>query len=300
MQCDRDAARRRFGLSADLFPFDSRFLSVAGARLHYVDEGNGPTVLMLHGNPAWCFLYRHAIKGLGGQYRSIAIDLPGFGLSEPPKGFGYTPAEHAQILAAALEALDLHDACLVAHDWGGPIGLRAMLDTGRITRVILGNTWAWPVNGDLHFEWFSRLMGGTFGRWSAVQIALFVNGVLPTSMRRGWPPAAVMEAYRAPFARPRSRAPTHIFPHHILASGGWLADLWTELQDWRGPAALIWPENDIAFRDRELARWRAIWPEVPVRTIPQCGHFLWEDAPEESIAALQDLLARTADPPGNR
>lgn len=293
MTGDRDAARQRFGLSADLFPFDSRFLSVAGARIHHVDEGSGPVVLMLHGNPAWCFLYRHAITALRDRYRCIAIDLPGFGLSEPPAGYGYTPAEHARILAAALDALDLRDACLVAHDWGGPVGLRAMLETGRITSVVLGNTWAWPVNGDWHFEWFSRLMGGPIGRWGARRFALFVNGVLPTSMKRGWPPAAVMAAYRAPFAPPRDRAPLHVFPRHILAARDWLATLWSDLEGWQGRAALIWPENDIAFRDRELARWRTLLPAAPVRTIARCGHFLWEDAPEESVAALREMLAYT-------
>jgi haloalkane dehalogenase len=290
MDADPAAARRRFGLSAGLFPFDSRFLDVAGARLHYVDEGHGPVLVLLHGNPAWCFVYRHVVGALRARYRCIAIDLPGFGLSEPPPGYGYTPAEHAGIVGAALAALDLRDACLVAHDWGGPIGLRAMLDTGRIGRVVLGNTWAWPVNGDWHFEWFARLMGGAFGRWSARRWALFVNGVLPTSMRRGWPSPAVMAAYRAPFTPPRERAPLHVFPHHILASRDWLARLEAELAGWRGDAAFVWPANDIAFRRKELARWRRLWPQARVTTIARCGHFLWEDAPQESTAALGAAL----------
>jgi len=290
MNDDPDAARRRFGLTADLFPFDSRFLDAAGARLHYIDEGAGPVLLLLHGNPTWSFLYRHVIASLRGQYRCIAIDLPGFGLSEAPASYGYTPAEHARILGAAIERLDLRGACLVAHDWGGPIGLRAMLDTGRISSVALGNTWAWPVNGDWHFEWFSRLMGGAVGRWGARRFALFVNWVFPASMRRGRPGPEVMAAYRAPFAPPRSREPLHIFPRHILASRGWLAQLWADLQGWTGPAALVWPENDIAFRRKELARWRTLWPDAPVKKIPRCGHYLWEDAPAESISGLKSVL----------
>jgi len=302
MTLDPDAARRRFGLSDELFPFDSRFLQVAGARLHHIDEGSGPVVVLLHGNPAWCFVYRHVVRALRSRYRCIAIDLPGFGLSEPPPGYGYTPAEHAGVVGAALEALGLRHACLVAHDWGGPIGLRAMLDTRRIERVVLGNTWAWSVNGDWHFEWFSRLMGGAIGRWSARRYALFVNGVLPTSMQRGWPAPAVMAAYRAPFAPPRDRAPLHVFAHHILASRDWLAQLETELAGWRGEAAFVWPDNDVAFRRKELARWRRLWPHVAVTTIARCGHFLWEDAPLESVAALGaalDATARSAaaDPP---
>jgi haloalkane dehalogenase len=290
MLIDPDAARRRFGLSAELFPFDSRFIEVGGARLHHIDEGSGPVLLMLHGNPAWCLLYRHVIAALRPHCRCIAIDLPGFGLSEPPPDFGHTPAEHAGIIGAALTALDLRDATLIAHDWGGPIGLRAMLDTGRISGVVLGNTWAWPVNGNLHFEWFSRLMGGALGRWGARRFALFVNSVLPMSMKRGRLKADVMAAYRAPFVFPRSRDPLYLFPRNILASRVWLAKLWEDLQGWHGPAGLIWPENDIAFRARELARWQSLWPGAPTRTIPRCGHFLWEDAPAESSAALLDLI----------
>lgn len=288
-----DAARRRFGLSPELFPFDSRFLEVAGARLHFIDEGKGPVLVMLHGNPGWSFLYRHVVRALSGSYRCIAFDLPGFGLSDPPPQYGFTPAEHAVVVAAALNALDLRDACLIAHDWGGPIGLRTMLDSGRITRVVLGNTWAWPVNGDWHFEWFSRLLGGALGRWANRRFAPFVNGVLPTSMKRGRPAPGVMAAYRAPFAPPRDRSPLHIFPHHILASRDWLARLEGDLATWRGPAAFVWPGNDIAFRAKELARWRSLWPQASVQTIPRYGHFLWEDAPEEAILALRTALAAT-------
>jgi|GEM_PF-3129940 len=206
MTLDPDAARRRFGLSDELFPFDSRFLQVAGARLHHIDEGSGPVVVLLHGNPAWCFVYRHVVRALRSRYRCIAIDLPGFGLSEPPPGYGYTPAEHAGVVSAA------------------------------------------------------------------------------------------------PFAPPRDRAPLHVFAHHILASRDWLAQLETELAGWRGEAAFVWPDNDVAFRRKELARWRRLWPHVAVTTIARCGHFLWEDAPLESVAALGaalDATARSAaaDPP---
>lgn len=285
------SARQRFGLSAEAFPFESRFLEAAGARLHYIDEGSGPTLVMLHGNPSWCFLYRHLINALRTQYRCIAIDLPGFGLSSPPPGYGYTPAEHASVVGSALEALQLHDSCLVAHDWGGPIGLRAMLDTGRIVRAVLGNTWAWPVNGDWHFEWFSRLLGGRFGGWAARRFAVFVNVVLPSSMQRGWPSPEVMAAYRAPFASPRDRAPMHVFPHHILASGPWLGQLEQDLVTWRGSVCLVWPENDVAFRTAELKRWQKLRPEARIWTIPHCGHFLWEEAPQECIAAVKEALA---------
>jgi haloalkane dehalogenase len=186
MQTDSfTTAEATLGLMPGQFPFESHFVSVLGAKLHYVDEGQGPVVLMLHGNPAWSFLYRRQIQALRGHYRCVAFDLAGFGLSEAPKDFSFAPADHSKLISAALDRLNIHDASLVAHDWGGPIGLGAMLATrDRITRLVLGNTWAWPVNGDFHFEGFSKLMGGPIGRWGCERFALFVNVVMPGSMRR--------------------------------------------------------------------------------------------------------------------
>jgi len=284
-------ADRRLGLQAGTFPFPSRFLGVGGARLHHVDEGDGPTLQMLYGNPSGSYGYRHLIRALRDDFRRVAIDLPGVGLSEPAPGYGYTPAEHAVVIADALDALDLRGACLAAHDWGGPIGLRAMLDSGdRITRVVLGNTWARPVNGDWHFEWFSRLMGGPIGRWANDRHCFFVNAVLPSSMRRGRPVPEVMAAYRAPFGPGRDRSPLSVFPAQILGARSWLAELEADPAGWRGPAAFVWPDADIAFQARERARWPRLWPQARSAAIPRCGHFLWEEAPDEAVALLRGVL----------
>lgn len=165
------------GLEPGSFPFESHFCAVGGAKIHYVDEGQGTTLFMVHGNPTWSFLYRDVIRALRSRFRCIAIDLPGFGLSDPPDKFGFLPEDHAHVVAALLAELGVKDGVLVAHDWGGPIGLAAAIaQPGRLTRFVLGNTWAWPVNGEWHFERFSRLMGGPFGRVAAKHWNLFVNG----------------------------------------------------------------------------------------------------------------------------
>lgn len=281
-------AEKIFRLNEGQYPFQSRFLDVGGAHLHYVDEGAGPVLFMLHGNPTWSFVYRHAIRALRNEYRCIAVDLAGFGLSEVPVGFGYRPDEHAALISRFIETLRLRDATLVAHDWGGPIGLAAMLRTGdRINRLCLGNTWAWPVNGDLHFEWFSRLMGGLIGRFAGDRWAVFVNGLMPSSMRRRKLTDDEMKAYRAPFSNGRPRRPMHVFPAQITGAKAWLAEIETGISSFRGPVRFIWAENDIAFREKELRRWLRIFPQASVERIPKCGHFLWEDAPEDCVEALR-------------
>jgi haloalkane dehalogenase len=285
-------AEQRFQLLPGQFPFRSRFLSVGGARLHYVDEGAGPLLFMLHGNPTWSFLYRHLINALRGEFRCVAVDLAGFGLSDPPDEFGFRPDEHAGLVARLMEALDLRDATLIAHDWGGPIGLSAMIQTReRITRLCLGNTWAWPVNGDFHFEWFSKLMGGPVGRFGSDRFALFINGVMPRSMRRRKLSPEEMRAYRAPFAGDRTRRPMSIFPWQITAARNWLGELLASVSTFHGPVQFIWPNNDIAFREKELTRWLRIFPHASVARLPRCGHFLWEDAPEECIEVLRGWMA---------
>ena len=108
-----------------LFPFKSRFVELSGNVVHYVDEGEGPILLMLHGNPTWSFVYRNVIAELSGSFRCIAPDYPGFGLSTPAPGYEFHPADHARVVGEFVDRLDLRDVTLIAQDWGGPIGLTA-------------------------------------------------------------------------------------------------------------------------------------------------------------------------------
>jgi len=285
-------AEQTLGLPEGTYPFSSHFARVGGAALHYVDEGSGPTLLMLHGNPSWSYIYRHLIMNLRADFRCIAPDLAGFGLSDAPQGFGYTPEEHADLITCFLDELDIRDATLIAHDWGGPIGLAAMFATdGRITRLCLGNTWAWRVNGDVHFEWFSKLMGGPVGRFGTNRFLMFINLVMPAGMKRRKLSREELNAYRALFTSGKPRTPMHVFPKHITASGDWLDGLASRLNAYHGPAHFIWPDSDIAFRMRELERWKALLPRAPHTLLRSCGHYLWEDAPADCIAAIRAFHA---------
>src|SRR5919199_5520644 len=96
-----------FTPSPELYPFESRWFESSAGRVHYIDEGGGRPILMLHGNPTWSFLYRNVVKGLRDRFRCVAVDYPGFGLSERPAGYGYTPAEHARLVGELVDHLDL-------------------------------------------------------------------------------------------------------------------------------------------------------------------------------------------------
>jgi haloalkane dehalogenase len=272
----------------DLYPFESRYATVAGARVHYVDEGSGPPLLLLHGNPTWSFLYRDVIAGLRDAFRCIAPDLPGFGLSRAAPGYRYTPAEHADVIERLVVELDLQDATLMAQDWGGPIGFAAAgRHPERFARFVVANTWAWP-KADPGTQLFSRLLGGPLGRRLILERNVFVERILPGGVKRTTLPPGVLDAYRGPFPDPESRRPVHVLPREILGSRRFLAGVERGLQALGDrPALIVWPTRDPAFRTRERRRWERVFPDHRTVLLEGAGHYVQEDAAEEIVAAIR-------------
>jgi haloalkane dehalogenase len=257
--------------------------------VHYVDEGTGPPLLLLHGNPTWSFLYRDLIKGLRDRYRCIAPDHPGFGLSRAAPGYGYTPREHATVLEQLVVQLDLSGVTMMVQDWGGPIGFAAATrHPERFAAFVIGNTWAWP-KSDPGNQIFSRLLGGPIGSYLILRRNFFVEKIIPGNVKRRKLPQEVMNAYRGPFPTPESRRPLHVLPREILASRPFLADIeqgLTQLSD--RPALLVWPTKDIAFKEPERQRWERIFPNHRTVILERAGHYIQEDAAEEIVAAIPD------------
>ena len=218
-------AARPTWLPASLYPFESRWQSIGGTQLHYIDEGSGPTLLLLHGNPTWSFLYRDIIHGLRDRFRCIAVDYPGFGLSRAAPDYGFAPSEHSRVLGELVRRLDLSDVTMMVQDWGGPIGFGvATREPERFSRFVIGNTWAWP-KSDTGTQVFSRFLGGSIGNYLIHRHNFFVERVLPSGVRRHPLTPDVMAAYRGPFPTPESRHPTYVFPREILASRWFLGEV---------------------------------------------------------------------------
>ncbi|WP_245818884.1 alpha/beta fold hydrolase [Haloechinothrix alba] len=273
--------RRPPWVDAELFPFTSRFVDVHGHTVHYVDEGAGPTLLMLHGNPTWSFVYREVISRLSGRFRCVACDYPGFGLSTAAHGYGYSPEEHARVVTELVEQLDLRDVTLVMQDWGGPIGVHAAAaHPDRVAALVVANTWAWPVNGDAHFEVFSRVMGGPVGRMAIRRLNLFVNAMLPAGHKLRKLSSAEMAHYRAALPDPAARHASAVLPNAITAARDFLATVDSELTALRQlPALVLWADRDPAFRAAERERWQRRLPDHTTVTIPGAGHYVQSDAP---------------------
>jgi haloalkane dehalogenase len=271
-----------------LYPFESRYAELDGATVHYVDEGAGPPLLLLHGNPTWSFLYREIIKGLRDSYRCIAPDHPGFGLSRAAAGYGYTPREHARVLEQLVQQLDLRDVTLMVQDWGGPIGFAvATRHPDRFSRFVVGNTWAWP-KADVATQIFSRLLGGPVGGYLILKRNFFVEKILPGNVKRAKLSPEVMDAYRGPFPTADSRRPMQVFPREILASKPFLAEIEQALPTLSNrPVLLVWPTKDIAFKEPERKRWEQLFPDHHTVILDGAGHYIQEDAPRDVIAAIR-------------
>ena len=280
-------------VDASQYPFADHWADVDGHAVHYVDEGEGPPLLMLHGNPTWSFTWRRVIEGLRDRFRCIAVDLPGFGLSKArASGYGFTPEEHAGVIERFVQELDLRDATLLSQDWGGPIGFGvATRQPERFRAFVIGNTWAWPMTDNRGARIFSRALGGPIGRRLITSRNLFVERILPGATRERKLPERVMDMYRGPFPTPESRRPLAVMPRAILASTPWLREVEGRLPGIADrPALIVWPTKDVAFREPERRRWESIFPDHTTVLLEGARHYIGEDAPDEIVAAVRERL----------
>nr|WP_294543318.1 alpha/beta fold hydrolase [uncultured Rhodopila sp.] len=288
------ASVRPSWLSSELYPFESRFFSTAAGSVHYIDEGEGKPLVFVHGNPSWSFEFRHIVKALRNEYRCIAIDHLGFGLSgkdlAPEE---WPPQRHAARLGELLRHLGLERVTLVLADWGGPIGLDfAVKHPDLISGLVLFNTFAWPVNDDRHFRMFSRMMASRPGQFLIRHGNIFVNFVLPGSVgvKKALTPC-VMKHYRGPMATPADRSASAALPRHIMAAGPWLDEIWRQRDRFADkPALVIWGGSDIAFRLKEFDVWKAALRHGTFHYHKSVGHLVAEEIPDVSTGHIRDFL----------
>ena len=273
-----------------LYPFQSRWFESDAGRVHYIDEGVGRPILFLHGNPTWSFLYRGIVIRLKSRFRCIAPDLMGFGLSARPHDYDYTPQEHAAVIRALVQELDLQDLTIMGHDWGGPIGLSVAADEmARLSGLVMGNTWYWPLD-----TWQSKAFAYVLSMAPVQSMILdrnvFVDRVLPRAVRHPLAPE-VLEQYREAMPTPSSRVGAAEFPIQLTASHGWLADLEQRVREELAnvPLLLTWGMLDPLFGRRHMERFREDFNLVTLRRL-EAKHFIQEDAPAEISSAIGSFL----------
>jgi haloalkane dehalogenase len=276
-----------FVVDRDLYPFESRWFNGHSGRMHYIDEGQGPPIVFFHGNPTWSFLYRNVITRLRGQFRCIAMDYLGFGLSEHPDDFGYTVEEQSAAVGELIDHLELNDFITVGQDWGGPISMAvATVRHDRIRGVVLGNTWFWP-SDEWRLKLFSILMGTWPMQYLVLQRNLFVEFLRFASSEKLT--ATVMQHYRGVQPTPTSRRGIAELPKQIRAARPLLERLAREVPGQLGakPALFVWGMKDPGFPlGAALGRLNDAFPDNVVVRLPQANHFIQEDAPDAIAEAI--------------
>lgn len=278
------------------YPFQSRYVVVDGVRIHYVDEGDGEPVLMVHGQPTWSYLYRKIIPPVAQQRRAVALDLMGFGLSDKPQDRDYSFADHAAILRGFIQTLDLRGLSLVLHDWGGPIGLDyAVHHRGNMKRLVLMNTFASvdfsvpllfrlafraPVVSDI-LNRRLHLMG---------RFALRYGVRHPSRVSR-----ETLRCYREPHPSYASRKGVAQFPRLIPVTPrdpayAPIKAIEDALPSFDIPTLFLIGEHDPVSRFVNPARTAVRMPDARVQVILDAGHFLQEDQPEAVAKAIISFL----------
>jgi pimeloyl-ACP methyl ester carboxylesterase len=271
-------------LDRSLYPFADRWFDTADGRLHYLDEGAGSPVVLVHGTPTWSFLYRDLVARLSTRHRVIAVDHLGFGLSDKPALAPYEPRDHARRLLALLDALDVRGATLVVHDFGGPIGLAAAIARPeRFDRLVLFNTWLWSVADDPTISRGAKIAGSAFGRLLYRHLNFPVSVLMPQAMgdRRALAPE-IRRHYAAPLGAPDERMGAWGFARALLGASSWYEEQWARRDALRGkPMLLLWGMKDPTFGPAYLERWRREFPRAEVHALERSGHFVPEEAADE-------------------
>jgi len=280
----------------ELYPFADHWAPIDGNLVHYVDEGSGPALLLLNGNPSWSFGWRDVIVGLRGRFRCIAPDYPGFGLSRAGDGFDYRPVSQSVVIEHLIDHLGIDGLTLVAYDWGGPIGLGFAGRRPELFRaLVLGNTWGWPINSIL-LRLFSALVGGPLGVLLVDRFNIMLRVFLPRSLRRAPLTAAEVAAYDGPFP-PGQRYPMRVLPRELVAGRPFLRDVQSNLARLAGKSVLLlWTDSSAGLGEDELAKWLGTFAEARVVRMNGVGRYIDEDAPEDVAAALVSWWDEIVDP----
>jgi len=289
------------------YNYESKFVEIGGHRLHYVDEGEGDVLLMLHGNPTWSYLYRHLIKDLRSRYRCIALDHLGFGFSDKPIRADQSIRAHIMRLDAFIERLALKKITLVVQDWGGVIGLNwAAFHKRLIERLVIMNTTAFvpfqsgrpisrgllqllPLKIPILGELFVQGMNGMVRR--LLPLALQHRKGLGEDVLHAYAdPYPTFSSRRAQLALVRQIPIRKRHPTYQL-----LMETAQELCGWGVPTQLIWGMRDPVFTPHFLSEFERLLPNHrPSLCIEDAGHFLQEDRPDLIVNEIQEFLAESS------
>ncbi|MBU1169575.1 MAG: alpha/beta fold hydrolase [Proteobacteria bacterium] len=285
-----------------LYPFESHYLTMGKHRYHYIDEGTGDPLVMIHGNPTWSFYYRHLIRELSKEYRTIAVDHMGCGLSDKPgmDTYDYRLKSRVDNLETLIDHLNPdRKITLIVHDWGGMIGLcYALRHPEKIGRIVITNTSGFfpPGKGIPLRLWIMRYLT-PFAKIGTLGFNLFSRAALYMAPKKSLS-ADVKKGLTAPYNSWRNRMATYRFVQDIpLKPGDASYDLVKSVDENLGtlksiPMTILWGKHDFIFTMEYFNEWKRRFPEVEALLFPEAGHYLLEDEPEKVCEKIQSFLLK--------
>jgi haloalkane dehalogenase len=278
----------------NLYPFRNHFLQLNDDyALHYVDEGQGQPILMLHGNPTWSFYYRNLVQTFSPKFRTIVPDHMGCGLSDKPQDYEYNLENHIQNTYKLIKFLDLARIILVVHDWGGAIGF------GLVTRypeffdkIIILNTAAYPsehIPGRINL-----LRQGKFGEFLTRQFNLFAWPA--TFMTTTKPlPKLIKQGYLLPYNSWENRVAVSRFVQDIPMEQDHptfktLSEIENKLKTLKHPKLILWGGKDFCFNQHFFEKWVSIYPEAKAHWFADAGHYVLEDKADEVAGMIWEFI----------
>jgi cis-3-alkyl-4-acyloxetan-2-one decarboxylase len=278
-----------------LYPFIPKsFQTSEGHRLSYLDIGQGPVVVLLHGNPTWSFYYRELAQTLSHNHRVIVPDHLGMGLSDRPQVWGYTLDGHTRNLEELLAHLSITKPSLVVHDWGGAIGMTyATRASDGIDKVVITNTAAFT--SPVIPRRINILRGKTLGESLIRGLNAFALPATTMASHRGLS-RSVKQGYLYPYRTWHDRIAIARFVQDIPMSSTHQSYATLKLTEQRlptlqGKKLIVWGKKDFCFNDHFLERWKALYPEARSLEFAHAGHYVLEDAKDEAISAIAEFLS---------
>lgn len=277
-----------------LYPFANKYIQIDGQTMHYIDEGQGETILFVHGTPSWSFEWRHLVAELSKQYRCVALDHIGFGLSDKPKDYNYTAARHALNLEAFIEQLGLKNITLVVHDFGGPIGLNyAIKHPDNIERLMVFNTWLWDSSTMPSFKNNAGILKSPLVPFLYKYLNFSAKYAIPMSFgNKKTLTKEVHKMYTQPFGNAAERMGTLGFVKSLLHEQPWFESLWQKADAIHNkPTLFIWGMNDVFITADFLQKFQQKFTNSTAIQLPGVGHFPQEESANIVVEKVKQFWA---------
>ncbi len=266
------------------YPFTVHTFDTIDGRMSYLDEGEGRPILFLHGNLTWSYLYRDIILELRDEYRCIAPDMLGFGLSDKPAKIDYSGLGHVRRLDALIQHLDLRDITLYLHDYGGPIGIEwLLLNRDRVRDVVISNSWMWSQTSSFRAQRLAKIYTNKINRFYYHNLRASPRFFMPPLLSDAhMMPRNMLDQFLMPFENTKEREGPYAMASGLIGEADWFESLWRRRSFLKEiPALILWGERDEMRIPGELEKWQTVFPLSCPVTLADVGGLgptqVWDD-----------------------